>query len=145
VGRTHRRYLARRELRAWFAVNAILEHPKLKARPFGIGALATPEDTATLRGVQERRLPKQHTSSTARSWSSATPYPDLPIIVLDDWAQFRSIDFSPELYGRTWNGWDPDELLLGRYLERIERTLRSMAPSPPVRPRRLARLTSRTR
>jgi hypothetical protein len=50
-------------------------------------------------------------------------HPDMPMIVLDDWAQFRSIDFSPELYRRTWGDWDPDELLLNRYIGRIERAI----------------------
>ena len=48
---------------------------------------------------------------------------DYPMIVLDDWAQFRSIDFSPEFYERTWANWDPDELLFARYRARVERFL----------------------
>lgn len=43
----------------------------------------------------------------------------LPLIVLDDWADFRTIDFSPDLYDRTWGEWDPAELELDRYLARI--------------------------
>jgi len=46
------------------------------------------------------------------------------MIVLDDWSEFRSVQFSPELYERTWSDWDPDELLLERYLRRVERFLR---------------------
>jgi hypothetical protein len=187
----HRRYLRRRELKAWFAVNAMLEHPKLFARPFGLGVLAKPKDTATLRSVQERRFPKRQlfhcqfelgrnpheraycleqtglplgpwrpwpeyleelASSyfcispngigidCVRTWESllvrtipvvrrspvTDQHADYPMIVLSDWSQFRSIDFSPELYERTWNDWDPDELLLERYLQRIERTLASL-------------------
>jgi hypothetical protein len=48
---------------------------------------------------------------------------DLPLIVLDDWAEFRAIDFSPELYERTIGDWSPDELRLDRYLERVERLI----------------------
>jgi hypothetical protein len=191
IDHRHRRHLRRRELKAWFAVNAMLEHPKLFARPFGLGVLATPEDTATLRSVQERLLPKrqlfhcqfevarnpheraycleqtgvplgpwvpwpQYLEEVASSYFCISPFgigidcvrtweallvrtipvvrrspvtdqhPDYPMIVLDDWSQFRSIDFSPELYEQTWNDWDPDELLLERYLQRIERILQSV-------------------
>jgi hypothetical protein len=49
----------------------------------------------------------------------------LPMIILDDWSQFRSIDFSPDLYERTIDGWDPRELRLDRYLVRIREILHS--------------------
>jgi hypothetical protein len=191
VDRRHRPYLARPELKAWFAVNAVLRHPKLRARPFGIGGLATPEHTAILRTVQRKRTSKRQLfhcqfevsrnpfergyclAQTGIPLSPWVPWPayleelaaayfcispngigidcvrtweallvrtipvvrrslvtehhrDFPLIVLDDWAEFRTIDFSPELYERTWRDWDPDELLLERYLRRIERTLDSM-------------------
>jgi hypothetical protein len=188
VDRRHRRYLRRRELRAWFAVNPIVKHRKLRARPFGIGPLAQPDDTETLRDVQDKHLPKTQLfhcqfevdhnpferayclAQTGLPLGSWRPWPeyleelassyfcispngigidcartweallvrtipvvrrslvtehhrDFPIIALDDWAEFRKIDFSPELYERTWGDWDPDELLLERYLARIERIL----------------------
>ena len=194
IDHRHRRYLRRKELKAWFAVNAVLEHPKLHARPFGIGALAQPEDTATIRAVQEKRLPKtqlfhcqfevdhnpfertyclaqtglslgpwrpfpEYLEELASSYFCISPngigidcartweallvrtvpivhrslvtdhHPDYPIVALEDWAQFRSIDFSPELYERTWGDWDPDELLLERYLQRIERILAEGRPA----------------
>jgi hypothetical protein len=44
---------------------------------------------------------------------------DLPLVVLDDWAEFRSIEFSPELYARVWGGWDPEAIRLDRYVERV--------------------------
>jgi len=44
---------------------------------------------------------------------------DLPMIVLADWSEFRSIEFSPELYEQTMADWDPVALRLDRYLERI--------------------------
>ncbi len=50
-------------------------------------------------------------------------HPDLPMIVLDDWSEFRSIDFSPELYARTWSDWDPGEVGLNHYVERVRATL----------------------
>jgi hypothetical protein len=188
VDRTHRRYLDRDELKAWFAMNPLLEHPKLRARPIGIGALATREDSATLRGIQDQQHPKlrlfhcafnvehnpferayclretgvpldpprewpEYLEALASSYFCISPngmgidcvrtwealllrtvpvvrrslvpehHADFPMIVLDDWAQFRTIDFSPELYKGTWNDWDPDELLLDRYLGRVERIL----------------------
>lgn len=48
---------------------------------------------------------------------------DIPMVALDDWADFRSIEFTPELYERTWDGWDPDEIRLDRYIERVEATI----------------------
>ena len=44
---------------------------------------------------------------------------DLPLVVLDDWSEFRSLEFSPELYERTMGDWDPATLRLDRYLERV--------------------------
>jgi hypothetical protein len=48
---------------------------------------------------------------------------DLPLIVLEDWSEFRSVDFTSELYARTWRGWSPSELRLERYLERVRATI----------------------
>jgi hypothetical protein len=53
-------------------------------------------------------------------------HPGLPMIVLDDWAEFREIDFSAELYHRIWGTWSPDEIRLDKYLERIRSTLVSL-------------------
>ena len=50
---------------------------------------------------------------------------DLPLIVLDDWSEFRGIEFTAELYARTWRDWDPAELELDRYLGRVARLLAS--------------------
>jgi len=50
-------------------------------------------------------------------------HPDLPMIVLRDWSEFRSIAFSPDLYERTWRDWDPAEISLDRYLERVRATI----------------------
>ena len=52
--------------------------------------------------------------------------PELPLVVLDDWSEFRSIEFSPELYERVWDGWDPATISLDRELERIRATIRRL-------------------
>jgi hypothetical protein len=44
---------------------------------------------------------------------------ELPLVVLDDWSQFRTIEFSADLYARLWGAWEPAELGLDRYLERV--------------------------
>jgi hypothetical protein len=55
---------------------------------------------------------------------------DVPLVVLDDWSQFRSIEFTPELYRSTWGDWSPDAIRLDRYLERVEATIaRLRAPA----------------
>src|SRR5579864_1423789 len=54
-------------------------------------------------------------------------HPEIPMIVLDDWADFRSVDFSPELYERTLGAWDPAEISLSRYLDRIKATIRRLS------------------
>jgi len=53
-------------------------------------------------------------------------HPDLPLIVLEDWSQFRSIQLSPALYASTWGEWDPAELGLDRYLRRVSRKLEQL-------------------
>ena len=50
-------------------------------------------------------------------------HPELPLVVLDDWAQFGALELSRELYTTTWGDWDPAELSLDRYLRRVERTI----------------------
>ena len=56
-------------------------------------------------------------------------HPELPLIVLDDWSQLRSIELSQELYERTWGGWHPDELSVDRYLARVARTIERLRPA----------------
>ena len=53
-------------------------------------------------------------------------HPDLPLVVLDSWADFGSIDFSAELYAETWSDWDCAELRLDRYLARVETTVKRL-------------------
>jgi hypothetical protein len=50
-------------------------------------------------------------------------YPDLPMVVLDDWTQFRAIDFSPDLYDQLMTGWDGRSLSMPVFLERLGRRL----------------------
>lgn len=189
VDRSHRRYVRRSALEAWFAVNPVIEHPKLRARPIGVVSPCWPNgDPELLRDARpasrsKRRLfhvaftvesnpferayclaqtrltlqppvfgaeyfhdlassyfcisPKGAGIDCCRTWEALAvgtipvvtrsvvteQHRDFPLVVLDDWAQFRSIDFSPELYHRTWGEWDADELLLDRYVGRIEREI----------------------
>jgi hypothetical protein len=63
-------------------------------------------------------------------------HPDLPFVVLDDWSEFREVDFSPELYERVWGDWDPARISLDRYLERVRAAIvrggRATGPSSPA-------------
>ena len=52
-------------------------------------------------------------------------FPELPLIVLDDWSEFRGIEFSPELYERTWRDWDPGSIAFSRFFARVSATLRT--------------------
>jgi hypothetical protein len=51
-------------------------------------------------------------------------HPDLPLVVLDDWSEFRTIDFSPKLYEETWADFDPARIGLDRYLQRVRDVLK---------------------
>jgi hypothetical protein len=53
---------------------------------------------------------------------------DLPLVVLDDWAQFKSVEFSEQLYERVIGDWSPIALRLDHYLDRV-RELAQMAPA----------------
>lgn len=55
-------------------------------------------------------------------------HPDLPLVVLDDWAEFSSIDFSPELYRETWGSFDVESLRLDAYLGRLQSLLPRTVP-----------------
>jgi hypothetical protein len=77
--------------------------------------------------------PRGNGIDTHRAWESlylrtipivtrslvAEHHADMPIIVLDDWSEFRSDDFTPELYAATWRAWNPEALGLDRYLQRV--------------------------
>ena len=179
------RYLRRRRLTAWFAMNVELDHPKLHPIPIGIADPHWPHgDTAALKRVQRSPAPKSRLFDTSftvatnpgvrgycveqtglavtppvafeeylrgistsyfcvsprgngldchRTWEAlylrtvpivtrsilTDRHPDLPMIVLDDWAEFGSIEFTPALYERAWGDWSPDALSLDAYLARL--------------------------
>jgi hypothetical protein len=46
-------------------------------------------------------------------------YSNFPIIVLDDWSDFKTINFNAELYSEVWNNFNLDELRIDNYLKRI--------------------------
>ncbi len=185
VGAQFRRQLENRRLRVWYATNADLDHPKLRAIPLGIANPHWPHgDIDAIQRVRRRTPPKtrlfdasfsletnpaerrycvaqtgltpagplpfaSYLGALASSYFSLAPrgngidthrmwealylrtipivtrslltdqHPDLPLVVLDDWAEFRSIDFSPELYARVWGDWDPAAIGLERYLARL--------------------------
>jgi hypothetical protein len=50
-------------------------------------------------------------------------HPDLPMIVLGSWSEFRRVPFSPSLYREIWGDWTPDEISLPAYVRRIVRTV----------------------
>jgi hypothetical protein len=53
-------------------------------------------------------------------------HPDVPMIVLNDWSEFGSVRFSPELYRHTWGEWGPEELGLDSYLRGVEEAVREL-------------------
>jgi len=65
-------------------------------------------------------------------------HPDYPMVVLADWAQFQSVDFSPALYWSIWNDWDSEELSLDSYLSRVQAILHATEMND-VLPTRLTR------
>jgi hypothetical protein len=187
----HRRYLRRPELRAWFAANTTLRHPKLWPLPVGVANPLTGwpnDDRAALRRVRDaapaktrdfyvrfelhtnpderarclrdtglaldppREFPR-YLEELASAYFALSPegagkdchrtwealhlrtipvlrkslltdnHRDFPLVVLDDWADFRSIEFSPTLYRQVWGNWDPAALSLDGYLARVRRIL----------------------
>ena len=44
---------------------------------------------------------------------------DMPIIILDDWSDFKNINFNEELYYKIWNNFDTSNLHKNNYLTRI--------------------------
>jgi hypothetical protein len=53
-------------------------------------------------------------------------YADLPLVVLDDWSEFRDVDFSPELHRRLTADWDPAALSMDAFLARMRRRVASL-------------------
>lgn len=85
--------------------------------------------------------PSGHGLDTHRTWEAlylgAVPvvtrspltdeYADLPLVVLDDWADFRDVDFSPELHRRLAADWDPAALRMDAFLARLRGRVASLA------------------
>ena len=44
---------------------------------------------------------------------------DMPIIILDEWSDFKKINFNEELYNKIWNNFDVCKLHMDNYLKRI--------------------------
>jgi hypothetical protein len=57
-------------------------------------------------------------------------HPGLPMVVLGDWSEFRSIDFGPDLYARLWGDWRADGLRLDAYLQGVDRILAGLQDRP---------------
>jgi hypothetical protein len=49
----------------------------------------------------------------------AEAHKDMPIIILDDWADFKNISFDETLYHKIWNNFNIGDLHLDNYLKRI--------------------------
>lgn len=53
----------------------------------------------------------------------AQHHKDLPIIILDDWADFKKIDFSPALYEKVWNNFNTGDIHMDNYLKRMQKVI----------------------
>jgi len=49
----------------------------------------------------------------------AEQHKDMPIIILDDWSDFKKINFNKDLYYKIWNNFDVCKLHMDNYLKRI--------------------------
>lgn len=49
----------------------------------------------------------------------ASSHSDFPIIILNDWSEFKNINFSKELYEKIWNNFDVCKLHSDNYTKRI--------------------------
>lgn len=193
VDRRYELVLRRRHLRAWFAANAALRHPKLVSLPLGIAnpgwghgsadalraAQAASARKTTLvdvsfsletnpderrRCLEQTRLelaprlphaeylarlasayfclsPQGHGIDAHRTWEAlylrtvpivrrsplTEEYSELPWIVLDDWAELRSVGLSPQLYEDVMGDWDPSTLTVDALVARMRRRLDEIA------------------
>lgn len=46
---------------------------------------------------------------------------DVPMIVLDDWSDFKNIKFDKDLYTKVWNNFDVADLTMPKYLKRMSK------------------------
>lgn len=44
---------------------------------------------------------------------------DMPIIILDDWSDFKKINFTKELYHEKWNNFKVEDLHMDNYMKRV--------------------------
>jgi hypothetical protein len=79
--------------------------------------------------------PSGHGLDTHRTWEAlylrtvpivtrsalTDEYPELPMVVLDDWAEFRRVRFSAELYERLMRRWDAGDLSVDAFMMRLRR------------------------
>jgi hypothetical protein len=77
--------------------------------------------------------PKGNGSDCHRTWEAlyvktipivtktiiAKQHLDFPILILDDWSDFKNIKFDKKLYDSLWNNFDTDQLTMPKYLKRI--------------------------
>jgi hypothetical protein len=52
-----------------------------------------------------------------------TEHKDMPIIILEDWSQFKEIEFTKELYYKIWNNFNIGDLHMDNYLKRIRKQI----------------------
>ena len=48
---------------------------------------------------------------------------DMPIIILDDWSEFKKIKFTKTLYKKIWNNFNIGDLHMDNYLKRIKQQI----------------------
>jgi len=51
-----------------------------------------------------------------------THYENLPIIVLNDWKEFKTLNLNESLYNSIWNNFDRSKLYLDNYIQNIKKT-----------------------
>jgi len=55
----------------------------------------------------------------------AEAHKDFPIIILDDWSDFKKINFSKELYDKIWNNFNVGEIHMDNYMKRIQNVIKA--------------------
>jgi hypothetical protein len=48
---------------------------------------------------------------------------DMPMVVLDDWSDFKNIEFNKDLYTKVWNNFDVTNLTMPKYLKRMNKNI----------------------
>jgi hypothetical protein len=60
----------------------------------------------------------------------AEAHKDMPIVILDDWSQFKDREFTEALHRSIWGDFDVSELHLDNYWRRIDREIDRSTPRP---------------